>query len=128
MEITQITRKQIGEYILKSASGNNETVDVDGGYLVSRSIINEIIDTLKYQSVLFNKARKLNIPTGQGNGIKVPYSITDLTNEPSTGTRAYWVSEAAQKTISKPQLAQADLQFGKLVVRVPVTEDRKSVV
>jgi HK97 family phage major capsid protein len=119
----EISRKSIGEYILKSATGNNESIDADGGALINRAIVAEIVDALKLESPIYNKCRKFTVGNGRGNGIKVPYSITSAANAASVGTRAYWVSEAEQKTISKPQLGQADMVFGKLVVRVPVTDE-----
>ena len=118
-----ISKKQIGEYIIKSATGLNEAVDADGGHLIVRELVKEIVDTLRLESPFYNKVRKFTVQNQRGNGLRVPYSITSAANAASVGTRAYWIGEAEEKTISKPQLGQADLVLDKLVVRVPVTDE-----
>ena len=121
--MNDITKKDLGEFLIKSATGLSESIPEDGGHLLTRYMVDQVFDALKYDSIIFNKARKFYVANSRGNGIKVPYSTTPLTNEPNTGTRAYWIAEAADKTISKPQLGVADMQFAKLVVRVPVTDE-----
>jgi len=119
--------KSIGEYLKKAATGNNESVDSEGGYLVTHEIVDRIYDVLKLTSPMYDKAQKFTLSGGRGaNGLKIPYNNSALTTEPSTGARAYWVKEAAQKTISKPQIGMSDISTEKLVVRIPVTDELNS--
>lgn len=104
----------------KAATGNNEAVSADGGALVQQAVYAGVVETIRNGGRLASRAQ---LVTSNSIGIKVPFSKTPSSDSPSSGTRAYWAEEAAQATISKPQLGAASLRPGKLVVRVPVTDE-----
>jgi HK97 family phage major capsid protein len=122
---TEITKKDVTEYISKAVTGLSEGTAADGGNLITRYIADQIINKAFYESIVAKNCKQYTY-TGGGDGLKIPYCTSPLQNEPTTGIRAYWIAEAAQKTISKPQIGQADVGFSKLVVRVPVTDELRA--
>jgi HK97 family phage major capsid protein len=122
---TEITRKDVENYITKAVTGLSEGVDADGGYLLTRYIANEFIGQMFYESLVASRCANYTW-NGGGDGVKVPYSTSPLQNEPTTGIRAYWIDEAAEKTISYPQIGQINVDFGKLVIRVPITDELRA--
>jgi len=122
IEKKELVSKYIKAIVSKSASGLNELVSADGGALVGQSLADLIYDAMDYTGIIYQDMIKIEA-TGFGNGIRVPYSINPLTDEPSVGIRAYWLSEAQQKVNSKAQLGVSVIEFEKLVAKVPMTDE-----
>lgn len=123
--IQKITHKDIGDYLKKAATGNNEAVNSDGGHLIAQAVVSEIVDNLELASPLWDKARKFPLEGYGNNGLRIPYNNTSGEVTATTGARAYWVAEAGEKTISKAQIGQSAITCGKLVVRIPTTDELK---
>jgi len=108
--------------IEKNATGNNETAAADGGCLVGVEIANQIYNRMISTSSILSSALKITL--NKGLTVKVPYLNDYLSvDERETAIRAYWIDEAGTKTACKPQLGSVNLELGKLVVRVPYTDE-----
>lgn len=98
-----------------AASGLNETVQSDGGFLVQKDFTTELLQELFQTGILASRCRKVAI-SGNANGIKI--NGVDETSRASTrsgGILAYWASEAEEKTKSKPKFREIDLSLKKLI-------------
>ncbi len=106
----------------KSATGNNESVAADGGNTLGLEISLEIFNRMISTSTILGQAQIVRM--GKGLTVKVPYLNDYLSvNEGETAIRAYWIDEAADKTANIPQLGYVKLTLGKLVVRIPFTDE-----
>jgi HK97 family phage major capsid protein len=100
----------------RSASGLNETVGSEGGFLVQPTLANELIRQVTATSKVFPRCRRW--PVGaNSNGTIIP--VVDETSR-ATGSRlggvqGYWLNEADQKTPSKPKFGKIELNLKKLV-------------
>uniref|UniRef100_A0A6M3KSU2 Putative capsid protein n=1 Tax=viral metagenome TaxID=1070528 RepID=A0A6M3KSU2_9ZZZZ len=107
------------EIITKATTGQNETNNSEGGYLVNYDICKEFLASAQQGSVLYNKAKKIPAPK---YGIKIPFiNETARTNDSAVGIRAYFVGEGEQKTISYARWDARNIQLQKLVIRIPAT-------
>ncbi|MFA5408424.1 MAG: phage major capsid protein [Bacilli bacterium] len=100
---------------LYNATGLNETVSSEGGFLVQTDFSNQLLQDLVASEDLANRCRKIQI-SGAANGIKI--NGVDETSRASTrsgGIIGYWKAEAAQKTASKPKFRQIELSLHKLI-------------
>jgi HK97 family phage major capsid protein len=119
-----IEKKAVGEAIVKlvkSASGNYLSGSTADGAALVATYLTQVLKMNGTSTPILDRVLKINVPDGVGNIVKVPSNIDPLASDPATGTRAYWVEEAAQKTISIPQWAGNSQELKKLVVRVPYT-------
>lgn len=102
--------------LFNAATGLNETVPSDGGFLVqqdySQLLLQEIFDT----AVIAPTCGEVNITTGS-NSIKVPGvdETSRATGSRFGGIRGYWVDEADEKTASAPKFRRIELNLKKLV-------------
>ena len=101
---------------MRAASGMNEGVPSEGGFLVQTDYASELIKAVNETGVLVPKCKK--IPIGAGStGLKM--NASDETDR-ADGSRwggilAYWKSEAAAKVSSKPKVRQIELKLKKLI-------------
>lgn len=101
--------------LFNAATGLNETVPSDGGFLVQTDFTNQLAKDLLATDVLSGMCDRIQI-SGNSNGIKI--NGVDETSRASTrsgGIIGYWKSEAAQKTASKPKFRQIELSLHKLI-------------
>lgn len=101
--------------IQAAASGLNETIPSDGGFLVQQDYAAELLSDVFQTGVLASKCRKQPI-SGNANGIKI--NGVDETSRASTrygGVIGYWEEEAAEKTASKPKFRKIELSLKKLI-------------
>ena len=95
-----------------------ESVGADGGFLVPPDFARTLMTlSLEEQSLL---ALSDNMPV-EGNGMSMPKDET--TPWGSNGVRAYWQSEGAAGTVTKPVFGRLDLRLKKLMALVPVSEE-----
>lgn len=97
------------------ASGLNESVPSEGGFLVQTDFSNELLQQVFQTGILAPRCRRITI-SGNANGIKI--NGVDETSRASTrsgGILGYWKNEAAQKTSSKPAFRQIELNLHKLI-------------
>jgi len=98
-----------------AASGLNETVPAEGGFLVQQDFANELLQEAIKTGILAPKCRPQPI-SGNANGIKI--NGVDETSRVSSrygGIVAYWQAEASEKTKSKPKFRQIELNLKKLI-------------
>ena len=122
--------KHLVELVRKAAAGMSEGVSADGGYLIQADVVKDVIDRIfQPTSRLYEASRYLVGPSA--NRIKIPVSADPLQSAPSTGTRAYWQSEAqlinsiggGAPAMSKAAFNSPTLTLASIVTLVPVTEE-----
>lgn len=106
------------------ATGLNETVPSEGGFLVQQDFSNEILQAAFEVGKLAKLCRRLQI-SGNSNSIKIPGldETSRATGSRQGGVRAYWLDEAAEKQASKPKFRQIELSLKKNVVLVYATDE-----
>ncbi len=108
----------------RSASGLNETNPTDGGFLVQKDFVGDLLKRAYETGILASKVKKIPLSTN-ANGIK----INALDEESRAngarwgGIQTYWESEADQITGSKPKFRQMDLSLKKLTGLCYVTDE-----
>ena len=98
-----------------AASGLNETVPSDGGFLVQQDFSTEMLKQVFETGILASRCRKIQI-SGNSNSIKI--NGIDETSRASTrsgGILGYWEEEAALKTGTKPKFRKIELHLKKLI-------------
>lgn len=99
-----------------AASGANESVPSEGGFLVQKDFVSELLKRTYETSVLAPKCRK--IPIGaNANGLKIN-TIDETSRADGSrwgGVRGYWANEADTVTGSKPKFGQIDMSLEKLM-------------
>jgi HK97 family phage major capsid protein len=101
--------------LFNAATGLNETVQSDGGFLVQQDFTNELLQEVFQTGILAPKCRRIQI-SANSNSMKI--NGVDETSRVSTrsgGIVGYWKDEAAQKTASKPKFRQIELNLKKLI-------------
>jgi len=98
-----------------TATGLNETVPSDGGFLVQQDFATVLLQDVFQTGILASRCRRIPI-SGNANGIKI--NGVDETSRASTrwgGILGYWAAEAEEKTKSKPKFRQIELSLKKLI-------------
>lgn len=108
----------------RSASGLNETNPSDGGFLVQKDFVNDLLKRTYETGVLASKVKKIPLTTN-ANGIKIN-AIDE--NSRANGSRwggiqTYWENEADEITGSKPKFRTMDLSLKKLTGLCYVTDE-----
>jgi len=100
---------------VKAASGLNEQVGSDGGFLVQEDFTTELLKRAYDTGVLASKCRKIPLSTN-ANALKI--NAVDETSRANGsrwgGIQAYWEGEADQLAGSKPKFRQMELNLRKL--------------
>ena len=98
-----------------AASGLNESVPSDGGFLVQQDFSTEILQDTFATGILASRVRRIPI-SGNSNSLKI--NGVDETSRASTrygGIVGYWASEAELKTKSAPKFRKIELNLHKLI-------------
>jgi len=102
--------------LFNAATGSNETVPSDGGFLVQQDFSGEILKQVYDTAVIASRVRRIPI-SGNANSMKIngidETSRTDGNRQ--GGIRGYWADEAEEKTASKPKFRKIELSLKKLV-------------
>jgi len=101
--------------ITSSASGLNETIPSDGGFLVQQDFSTELLKDVFDTGILASRCRRVPI-SGNANSMKLPG--LDETSRASTrwgGIVGYWEEEAGEKSASKPKFRKIELNLKKLI-------------
>lgn len=110
--------------LLNSASGLNETVPSDGGFLVQSDFSSEILKTVFETGIVASRCRRVQI---SGNSNRTTINGIDETSRATGsrygGVRGYWLGEADEKTASKPKFRQIELMLKKLAALVYATDE-----
>jgi HK97 family phage major capsid protein len=100
------------------ATFGNENVGVDGGYLVPTDFAMEITKLGMDHDAFLPRCDALPI---SGNSMTFPSDET--TPWGTNGVRAYWASEAAAATATKPVIKPNTMRLNKLFALCPVTDE-----
>ena len=98
-----------------AATGLNETVPSDGGFLVQTDFSTKLLEEAFETGILPNRCDKVPI-SGGANGMTMNgFDETSRASTRSGGIVAYWADEAAEKTATKPKFRQVELKLKKLI-------------
>ena len=102
--------------LFNAASGLNETVPSEGGFLVQTDFAAELIKQVWETGVLASRCNRIPI-SGTANSIKINGmdETSRVDGSRGSGFQAYWQAEASEKTKSKPSFRQIELTLKKLI-------------
>jgi HK97 family phage major capsid protein len=110
--------------IQAAASGLNEAIGADGGYLVAQERVAGIRERMYETGQLLNRVNKQ--PIGAGfNGVKL-FGIDETSRADGSrygGVRVYWTAEAGEKLPSRPKFREIDLRLKKVAGLVYLTDE-----
>lgn len=106
-----------------AATGGNDVVPVDGGFLVGETMTEEILKRVYDNAVIAGRCRRR--PVSVGNRYVQNYidETSRTTGNRMGGIQGYWVDEAGSITPSKPKLGQIDLKLSKLAGMYYATDE-----
>lgn len=106
---------------VKAALGMNETAGSEGGFLVPPEFSMELLKRT-YDNDLLSRTRAY---TAAGNSLSLP-AIDETSRADGSrfgGVRAYWESEAASFTATKPAYNRVELRLKKLIALCYATDE-----
>lgn len=108
----------------RSASGLNETNPSDGGFLVQKDFVNDLLKRTYETGILASKVKKIPLTTN-ANGIKINAIDESFRTNGSRwgGIQTYWENEADELSGSKPKFRTMDLSLKKLTGLCYVTDE-----
>lgn len=101
---------------IRAATGLGEAVDSEGGFLVQKDFIAELVKDTYDTTVVAKTCKKIPI-SANANGTKMN-GIDETSRADGSrwgGIRAYWANEADEKTASKPKFRRIELNLNKLI-------------
>lgn len=109
---------------IKNASGANEAINSDGGFMVDTDFVAELLKNTYETSVMAKLARK--IPIGaNANGVSM--NGVDETSRANGsrwgGVQAYWSGEAQTVTATRPKFKKLELKLDKLMALCYATDE-----
>lgn len=106
----------IDQRLFNAASGANESVPSDGGFLVQQEFVTELLKRTYETGILASRCRKIPI-SANANGLKIN-AIAESSRANGSrfgGVQAYWEGEADTATATKPKFRQMELNLNKLL-------------
>lgn len=101
---------------LRAASGANEGVGSQGGFLVQTDQATEILSKAYAVSNLASRCRRIQIGSNSNSiSIKGVDESSRVTGSRWGGVQVYWAGEADTVTASKPKFRDMELKLGKLM-------------
>ncbi|MHB1652346.1 MAG: phage major capsid protein [Desulfitobacteriaceae bacterium] len=100
---------------IKAATGLNESVGSDGGFLVEEDFTKELLKRTYETGILASKCNKIPLSTAS-NSMKIN-GVDETSRKNGSrwgGIQAYWEGEADALTGSKPKFRQMELNLRKL--------------
>ncbi|WP_147565140.1 phage major capsid protein [Clostridium tyrobutyricum] len=107
-----------------SASGLNESVSSEGGFMLENDFIQDMFDVMISESQVANRIRM--IPIGANTNRLRTLGIDETSRANGSrwgGVQAYWIAEAETVTKSKPKFREIDMALQKLLALCYVTDD-----
>lgn len=107
-----------------SASGLNESVSSEGGFMLENDFIQDMFDVMMSESQVANRIRM--IPIGANTNRLRTLGIDETSRANGSrwgGVQAYWIAEAETVTKSKPKFREIDMALQKLLALCYVTDD-----
>jgi len=101
---------------LRAASGANEGVPSEGGFLVQQDFVSDIVNDTWQTARLPGRCTRIPISTN-ANGTKI-LGIDETSRANGSrwgGVQAYWVGEADTATATKPKFREINLSLNKLM-------------
>lgn len=118
------TDKRLIELNKRAASGANEAVGSEGGFMVQHDFAAEIQKASFDTGVLASKVRQIPIsPNSNTLSVNVVDETTRVKGSRWGGVQAYWVAEADAATAKKPKLARLDFRLQRLTALAYVTDE-----
>jgi len=114
-ELLQAVQRGNDARLVAAASGLNESVPSEGGFLVQSDIATELTNKAFETGQIVSRVRVQEIGA-MSNGLKL--NLANETSRASSrygGIIAYWAAEAAEKTSSAPKFRQWDYNLQKLI-------------
>lgn len=111
--------------LFAAASGLNETVPSEGGYLVQQEFAATIWERTYSIGELISRAFRVPLTNPNSNGIKIP-AVNETSRADGSrygGVQVYWTEEAALKVGTKPAFRQMSLVLKKLAGLVYTTDE-----
>lgn len=111
----QPNRPMIDERLMNSASGANESVPSDGGFLVQTDFASELLKHTFETGILAPRCKKIPISTN-ANALKIN-ALDDSSRANGArwgGIQTYWENEADELVSAKPKFRTMDLSLKKL--------------
>lgn len=108
----------------RAASGLNETIPGDGGFLVQTDFATELIRRSYENAALASRARRVSL-SSNANSIKLPvvHETSRANGSRFGGVLAYWAAEADSVTTSKPEFREVELTLHKLMATCYLTDE-----
>lgn len=107
-----------------SATGLNESIASEGGFLLENDFINDLFESMMTQSQVANRIRM--IPIGANTNRLRALGIDENSRANGSrwgGVQAYWVAEAETAAQSKPKFKEIEMSLQKLLALCYVTDD-----
>lgn len=106
-----------------AASGVNEAIPSEGGFLVQQEFVPEIFKLMNDVGQLLQRVRRRPITVGNGVKQNAVDESSRVTGSRWGGVRAYWLAEAGALTSSMPKFRQIDLRLEKCAALYYATEE-----
>ena len=110
--------------IQAAASGLNEGVPSEGGFLVQQDFAAAMLEAAYQTGILASRCRSIPL-SASSNGVKIP-GIDEKSRADGSrygGIRAYWEGEADTITATKPKFRLLDLKLRKLTGACYLTDE-----
>ena len=109
---------------LKAASGLNEAVPSQGGFLVHSTIASGIWERMYGVGNLLNKFTMQQVgPNSNGMTFNAIDETSRADGSRYGGVQGYWLAEAGEKTASKPTFRQIELKLKKVAALCYATDE-----
>jgi len=104
------------------ATGLNEAIPSEGGFLVTPDIANGIYENMWTVGNVLSRFSPITV-SGNGLTIRAVDETSRADGSRMGGVRGYWMNEAATKTASKPAFRNIDLKLKKVAALVYATDE-----
>lgn len=109
--------------LFNAASGLNETVPSEGGFLIQQDFANRLFDNLFANGLIASQCERIPI-SGNSNGIVINgFDETSRASSTAGGIIVYHADEAEEKTASKPKFRRVELSLKKLIGLAYLTDE-----
>lgn len=117
-------RERDPRLIFQKASGLNESVPSEGGFLVQTDHSTAMLDLMHEMGDVLSRVRRLTLSTN-ANSIELPRvdEVSRARGSRFGGVRAHWLNEAATLTPSQPKFDVMSLKVNKLGAVGYITEE-----
>lgn len=106
------------------ASGANETIPSEGGFLLETDFISDMQNAMVTETQVANRIRKIPISANSNRLRALGIDETSRKNGSRWGgVQAYWLGEADEVTKSKPKFGEIDIKLEKLMALCYVTDE-----